>query len=174
MYKCKKCINAIVHTRLVISPPKLFNSFLCFLCLSINLTTFFPLGTNSESFLTTFILLILPLNSFLCCFKCKDAKLQRYKMQRCKKCISAKCISAKMHKCNSAYKVSHLSPEALNCCLCFLCFLCLSTNLSTSPLLFLLLTPQHNQWWPYLTRARALIQVWLLAPLHLTIIGYLI
>ena len=59
-------------------------------------------------------LLILPLSPFLCCFKCKDAKLQRYKMQRCKKCISAKCISAKMHKCNSAYKASHLSPEALN------------------------------------------------------------
>ena len=52
-------------------------------------------------------------------------------MQRCKKCISAKCISAKMHRCNSAYKASHLSPEALNCCLCFPClFINLPYNFS--------------------------------------------
>ena len=47
-----------------------------------------------------------------------------------------------MHKCNSTYKASLNS---------FLCFLCLSISLTNSLLLILLLNPQHNQWWPYLT-----------------------
>ena len=127
-----KCINAIEHTSLAISP------------LTLWIISLFPC-----SLFKTILFLILPLSPFLCCFKCKDAKLQRYKMQRCNKCISAKCIRAKMHKCNSAYKASHLSPEVFYS---FLCFLCLSLNLTTFFLLVLTLSLslQLLFYWSYL------------------------